>query len=176
MSEKKGVLPEKAVYSGDGTEKDPAYRASLNFIARRPRSRRETEDYLIRKGFSKAAVAGAVSRLDGYGYLNDEVYARMLVESRDRLNPRSASALRAELASRGVDEAAAGPALERLDELDAARRAVEKGLYRWRGSDRAGFTRKAMAFLARRGFSFEISAEVCARAWEAMAEEFEKDR
>ena len=176
MSETKDFHREKTVSSEEGTEKDRAYRSSLNFIARRPRSRRETEEYLSRKGFSKTAVSATLRRLEAYGYLNDEAYARMLVESRERLNPRSVSALRAELASRGVDEAAAGPVLERLDELGAARRAVEKNLYRWRGSEQAGFNRKVMAFLARRGFSFEISTEVCARAWEAVAQEFEKDR
>jgi regulatory protein len=156
-------------------EEELAYRASLGFIALKARSRWETIQYLLRRGFSDEAAAGAVKRLEDYGYLNDKAYARMLVESRTRLNPRGGAALRGELASKGVEESTAVAAVEAVDERDSARRAVEKGLYRWRGSDRKSFTRKVMAFLGRRGFSYEVANEACTEAWESLSGNLKTD-
>lgn len=150
------------------SDEDRAYRTALGFIATKARTIRETAVHLSRRGFTDEAVAEAVSRLRKHRYLDDEAYARTLVESRTRLNPRGVPALVGELVSRGVDERTAAEAASVLDEADAARRALEKGLYRWRDSDRAGFTRKAMAFLGRRGFSGGISVRACHEAWEAM--------
>jgi regulatory protein len=156
-----GRLPE--------TEQDRAFAAALRFIARKARSRRETVEYLERKGYCGAAAAVAVSRLDRYGYLNDEDYARMLVDSRTRHNPRGITALREELISKGVDEVTIDSAVEGVDERDAARRAVERGLYRWRREDRKSFFRKVMTFLGRRGFPYDVSAEVCREAWQVLS-------
>lgn len=157
------------------SEEDRAYRKALGFIASKARTVRETADYLAGRGFHDEAVAGAVSRLMGHGYLNDEAYSRMLVESRTRLNPRGISALTGELISKGVDERTAAEATSDVDEADAARRAVKKGFYRWRNCDRAQFTRKATAFLGRRGFPAGISVQICNEAWKAMAENNEGD-
>ena len=161
---RRGVSPRPE----EGREEDRAYRAALGFVASKARSIRETAGHLSRRGFTDRAIADAVSRLEGYGYLNDDAYARMLVESRTRLNPRGVSALVRELALKGVEENIAAAAAGGIDEVDAARRAVEKGLYRWRDCDRKSFTRKVTAFLARRGFPYDISAEVCAKAWEEL--------
>lgn len=157
------------------SDEDRAYRTALGFIAAKARTIRETAAHLSRRGFTDEAVSEAVARLRKHRYLDDEAYARILVESRTRLNPRGVTALVGELVSKGVDERTAAEAASGVDEADAARRALEKGLYRWRDSDRAGFTRKAMAFLGRRGFSGEISIQACHEAWKAMTGNNETD-
>jgi regulatory protein len=151
-----------------------AFAASLSFIARKARSRMETLEYLRRKGYSGPAATGAVKRLELYGYINDADYAPMLVDSRMRANPRGISALRGELASKGIDESTIEAAVQNVDEHDAARRAVERGLYRWRGSDRRSFFRKVMAFLGRRGFPYDVASEVCNEAWESVSGDSEE--
>ena len=155
-------------------EEDRAFAASIDFIARKARSRLETVTYLSRKGFSGRAAADAVGKLEHYGYLNDEEYARMIVDSRVRLNPRGVLALRGELSSKGVDERTIEKAVQGVDERESARLAVERGLYRWRGDDRRSFFRKVMAFLGRRGFPYDVASEVCNEAWESVSGDFEE--
>lgn len=164
MDKKKGDLG-----NATGKEEDRAFAASVDFIAKKARSRLETVKYLSRKGYSGRAVADAVKKLEHYGYLNDEDYARMVVDSRFRLNPRGVSSLRGELSSRGVDEQTIERAVEGVDERESARLAVKRGLYRWRGDDRRSFFRKVMAFLGRRGFSYDVASEVCKEAWESVS-------
>jgi regulatory protein len=159
------------VTKGDGEQ---AFAASLDFIARKPRSRLETVTFLKRKGYSGRAVADAVGKLERYGYLNDEDYARMVVDSRARLNPRGILALRGELSSRGVDERTIDKTVQAVDERESARLAVKRGLYRWRGDDRKRFFRKVMAFLGRRGFPYDVASEVCKEAWESVSGDSEE--
>jgi regulatory protein len=166
-----GTVNEKKGSGGRvmNSEEDRAFAASLDFIARKARSRLETVKYLSRKGFSGHAAADAVGTLEHYGYLNDEEYARMVVDSRARLNPRGIMALRGELSSKGVDEQTIDKAVQGIDERESARLAVERGLYRWRGDDRKNFFRKVMAFLGRRGFPYDVASQVCKEAWELMS-------
>ncbi|MFO8089604.1 MAG: regulatory protein RecX [Desulfatiglandaceae bacterium] len=163
-------VDEKKVGAGNviRREEDRAFAASLDFLASKARSRLETVKYLSRKGFSGRAAADAVGKLEHYGYLNDEEYARMVVDSRVRLNPRGVPALRGELSSKGVDERTIDKAVQGIDERECARLAVERGLYRWRGDDRRSFFRKVMAFLGRRGFPYDVASEVCNEAWESV--------
>jgi len=155
-------------------EEDRAFAASLGFIAKKARSRLETVRYLSQKGYSDRAVAEAVRRLERYGYLNDKEYARMIVDSRVRINPRGIMALRGELSSRGVDERTIDKAVQGVDERESARLAVKRGLYRWRGDDRTTFFRKVMAFLGRRGFPYDVASEVCSEAWDAVSRDSEE--
>ena len=57
-------------------------------------------------------------------------------------------------------------ALDEVDEDAAAWAAIENKLYRWRELEKAEFEQKAVAFLARRGFNFEIARRAAARAWQ----------
>ena len=56
-------------------------------------------------GYRHALVDDVVGRLVELGYLDDGTFARAWVESRDRSRPRGESALRRELALKGVDRA-----------------------------------------------------------------------
>src|SRR4051812_17458260 len=86
---------------------DPAavLEAGARFLEARPRSVGEGRRKLARLGYRPELVAGAVERLTQLGFLDDEAFARALVESRDRAKPRGEHALRRELGLKGVDKA-----------------------------------------------------------------------
>ncbi len=88
-----------------GAVDDPAVvlEAAARFLEARPRSVAEVRRRLTTAGYRADLVEGAVERLLELGILDDEAFARMWVESRDRARPRGERAIRQELGLKGVD-------------------------------------------------------------------------
>lgn len=79
--------------------------AAFRYLEARARSVAETRRRLTEAGYRGELVEGAIERLLTIGLLDDEVFARNWVESRDRASPRGETALRRELRLRGVEGA-----------------------------------------------------------------------
>jgi len=77
--------------------------AALRFLEVRSRSVAEVRRRLITAGYRPELVEGAIERLLELGMLDDEVFARLWVESRDRARPRGEHALIIELRQKGID-------------------------------------------------------------------------
>jgi regulatory protein len=92
--------------------------AAARFLEVRSRSVDEVRRHLTQAGYQHELVAAALERLTALGMLDDAVFARMWVESRDRARPRSEMALRRELTLKGIDRELAA---EVLDERRAGR-------------------------------------------------------
>jgi SOS response regulatory protein OraA/RecX len=76
-------------------------------------------------------------------------------------------ALRAELRLKGMADAVIDETLQTIDEHSLARQAAERKLRSLQNLDWQTFRTKLSAHLARRGFSYEIAAEVCRAAWQS---------
>lgn len=79
--------------------------AAARFLEVRSRSVEEVRRRLTSAGYRPDLVEGAIERLSEFGILDDDVFARAWVESRDRARPRGERAIRQELARKGVDRA-----------------------------------------------------------------------
>lgn len=143
-----------------------AYQRALNYLSFRSRSRVEIERYLREKKVAPDIITATIERLDEEGLIDDSAFAESWVENRERLKPKGARALRYELQQKGLSETAIDSALEQIDESELAWRAIEKKVRQWQALDEAGFKRKAMAFLSRRGFDYEVTMETVERAWQ----------
>jgi SOS response regulatory protein OraA/RecX len=77
--------------------------AALRFLEVRSRSVAEVRRRLMSAGYRPELVEGAIERLLELGMLDDEVFARLWVESRDRARPRGEHALIIELRQKGID-------------------------------------------------------------------------
>ena len=77
--------------------------AALRFLEVRSRSVAEVRRRLTSAGYRAELVDGAIARLLELGMLDDEVFARLWVESRDRAHPRGERALLIELRHKGID-------------------------------------------------------------------------
>src|ERR1035437_10061518 len=108
-------------------ETDPAVvmNAAARFLELRSRSVREVTRNLTMSGFPTELIEGAVARLLELGLLDDTVYARAWVESRDRSRPRGESALRRELSLKGIERETIAVVLTERGE--AAQAAAEEG-------------------------------------------------
>lgn len=150
---------------------DAAFRArdaALNLLSHRARSRAEIRRRLGRREYPTAVIEETVAWLEGRGYLDDAAFAGSFVRDRLRLRPRGRLGLLSELRRKGVDEATAAAAVDRvleeegLDEatlaLDAAdawarkNRTVVRRAGRSR-EDRQRARRRLYGHLARRGFA-----------------------
>jgi regulatory protein len=145
--------------------------AAAAFLSVRPRSVSETTRRLRQLGYPEGLVDGVVARLIEVGYLDDQVFARTWVESRDRAKPRGDMALRRELALKGiardvVDEVMSDREIAsdgRDTNLEAALRLLErKRASIEREPDPRKRRQKAYALLARSGFDSDTCREAAA--------------
>jgi regulatory protein len=148
-------------------QKDAVQRAvdyGLNLLSYRARSRSEIARRLRRKGYEDAAIEEAIARLTRAELLDDEAFARYWVDNRFRFNPRGEAMLRQELRQKGVKDQVIDTALEDYDEEDAAARAAETAIHRWRRLDPADLRGKLYNYLRRRGFPYALIEPVLERA------------
>ena len=139
---------------------------ALGLLAVRQRSRRELERRLVQAGFERDEVDAELERLELVGLLDDEAFARAVVESRMGARGESRRAVAAKLSQAGVDREVAGVALDEAPEEEQARadRLAETRAGRVAGLDPAtGFTRVS-GFLMRRGYPPAVARQAARRA------------
>lgn len=130
--------------------------AALSLLARRPRTTKDLEVRLERKGFDAAQVVATLSDLSRLGLVDDVAFARAWARGqaeRRLLGPR---AVRAGLIRQGVTTAMADDVVRELyaeiDERRLARQVADRS-----GTDRDSATRRRLHDrLARRGFSSDV--------------------
>jgi regulatory protein len=142
------------------------YDAAVEFLATRPRSLVEIRRHLHGKRYDDEAIDGAIDRLRAQRYVNDLDFARYWIEQRSRFRPKGDRALVSELSNKGVSRETINAALGEMpaeSEGDRARRAIARQLTRWSSLEPAERKRKIHAFLAQRGFGYDVIEEVIAR-------------
>ena len=140
-------------------ERPLAMTRALNLLGYRARSEGEMRERLGRYGYAPETVEAIIGRLEELAYLDDEEFARQKArEKAKRYGPRRVSAdlmksgVGRELASRAVAEE-----FEGRSELEDARSAASR---RYNGGGSEAEARRVYGFLARRGYSAGVCAEV----------------
>ena len=139
-----------------------AYVEAIKRLARQPQSRAALRQRLLTLGYVDVAVDAALDRAEGDGYLNDREFAASLV--RRRTKGRGHALIAQELRAKGIDEAAAGPALAAVDAEVEAEQALALGrslVANRRLADAEGLTAYIGPRLSRRGFSSGLVYRVC---------------
>ncbi len=129
---------------------------ALHFLEHRPRSSAEIRRYLQSKGYETAIIERVLDRLRDVQLVDDQAFARYWIDQRATFKPRSAFALRAELAQKGLNRDAIDEALTDVDETAQARRAAEQQLTRWQHLSADDRRTRLAAFLQRRGFRYDL--------------------
>ena len=164
------LSPEKLAALQTEDEAEKAFQRSLHFLSYRPRSQAEVERNLRKHEVPETLIAPVIERLKAAKLLDDTDFARRWVENRATFRPRGAYALRQELRQKGVADSSILQALEDLDETELARQAAMRKASQLAGLEWQAFRTKLSAFLARRGFGYDIVAEVCRETWESLKE------
>lgn len=126
----------------------------INFLSYRPRSEKELRDRASRY-FPPGSILpldDVINKLKALGYLNDLEFARWFANSRMKNRPRSTRHLAAELYAKGIDKSVIQTV---LTEFGNDRQAIRSLIAKKSTLSRD----KLIAYLARRGFPWEIIKE-----------------
>lgn len=138
-----------------------AFNKSLKYLSFRARSVKEVKDYLARKNFGVGTIDEVVKKLIELKFLNDEEFAKMWIEERQRIKGKSKFALKLELLNKGLDKDVIEPLLKNAeDDFEVAKAIFEKKKNKLKGLAELEFKKKTSSFLQRKGFSWEIISHV----------------
>ena len=69
-------------------QQQQTYEVALNFLSYRPRSVREVEQRLRKKGYLPGQIEATIARLSKQGYVDDREFARFWINNRQTFSPR----------------------------------------------------------------------------------------
>ena len=142
------------------------YEAAVRYLATRPRSVGEIRRHLRGKRYDDETIDGAIDKLRAHRYVDDLDFAKYWIEQRAKFRPKGDRALVSELSMKGVARETIDIALGELSpdsEAERALRAIARPSTRWRDLEPAVRRRKIHAYLAQRGFGYEVIDEVIRR-------------
>lgn len=149
---------------------ETAHESALHYLSYRARTIAEMRHNLADKGFSEAISETVIARLCEVGLLDDAAFAQQWVMERDRSDPRGRLAMRYELRQKGISDQIIDPALESVDEEDAALRAALPRLEHMNRLDETACRKQVLAYLQRRGFPYSIARDAFIHAWQTTIE------
>jgi regulatory protein len=132
------------------------------------KSRHQLAQVLARRAVPSEAAEEALDRYTELGYIDDAVFARSWVESRQRARGLAGSVLRRELRDKGIDAEIIDAVLLECVDPDAERASaaalVDKKLQSMRGVDPDTATRRLVGMLSRKGYSPGLAYNVVREA------------
>lgn len=150
--------------SGDSPDASDPLALARSIVLRQltlaPRSRHQLAVKLAERGVPEEAATAVLNRFEEVQLIDDAEFARMWVRSRSATRSLARSALKRELAEKGVDPALAEDALAQVsddDERDAAGELIQRKMRQGVDlSDRAARdkeVRRLVSMLARKGYA-----------------------
>ena len=128
------------------------YQRTLEWVLVRPRSIRETRDYLKRRGHFEFSES-IIQRLLDKKYLDDCKFAEWYVENRFVKKGISKKRLRMELMKKGVAREIVDEAIDDRDDEEEIRKVIAKKRAKYDDE-------KLMGYLVRQGFSYDLVKQV----------------
>lgn len=134
------------------------YDKILRFATLRPRSEREYKNWLRKHKVHESLHKKLFEKLIHLDFLDDEKFATWWVDQRNNFRPKSKRILNQELRIKGIDKEVIENVLSetKIDEEKIAKEMLEKKIYRWKNLNDFEARKKMSAFLARRGFGWDI--------------------
>lgn len=138
---------------------------ALNYVDYQARTVEEVRRKLCKKGYNDVDSEDAIQYLLGYGFLDDEAYAKSYVRGRFAGSGYGPRRLRAELIRKGVSSSIIANALtELVKEVDLESKARQLAHRRWESLSREPDIRKRKKklfdYLVRRGFDYHIVSRI----------------
>ncbi len=135
------------------------YQRTLEWVLARPRSEKETSDYLYKKIYEKKLdkeyIRKIIEKLEKKKYLNDEAFAKWYVENRFVKKGISKKRLSLELAKKGISREIVERVLKDSgrDEKEEILKIIAKKRARYDDD-------KLIQYLGRQGFSYELAKDL----------------
>ena len=136
-----------------------AFKVAFAALRSKERTNAELTAWLERRGYGAEEVQAAIGRLADMGELDDERFARLYAEDKRDLRGWGAERIREALLARGVPPSLAEAAVEADSHEAQVRRArnllTGRAQRLAKDADRA----RALGYLTRRGYEYEIAYE-----------------
>ena len=146
---------------------------ALRQLANTPKTRRQLEAALAKRGCDPEVAASVLDRLTEVGLVDDLAFTEVYVRSKQTSRRLSRSALARELETKGVAKDTVAEVLDRVsdaEEEDRARQLIRSRLTRLDGLDRQVKVRRLAGLLARKGYPSRIAGRVIFDELDAIAE------
>ncbi len=153
--------------------RERALQYALRLLSYRARSEKELRQRLEQKGWDQTIIQETLDRLRQNGLLDDSRFARDWIENRQTFRPRGTRLLYQELRQKGVDDQTIQQALTGIDEEAAAQALARRQAQRLKSAPPHVFHQKLIAYLIRRGFSYELANTVSQNIWEELTNKME---
>ena len=142
------------------SESSEAFDLALSYISKYTKTKKQLLEYLMRKGYTYPVAFKAVEKLESYGYVNDENFAKRYVESNSK--NKGKLLIKRELALKGISEKCADNAVNGiLDEGESAFNLAKKYM---RGKQNDFKTlQKCYRHLLSKGFSFDSAHDAISK-------------
>ncbi|MEZ0580065.1 regulatory protein RecX [Nocardioides sp. MH1] len=127
----------------------------LDQLTGQARSRHELAERLARRNVPDDVAGPLLDRFEEVGLVDDEAFARLWVDSRQRTRGLARRALAQELRRKGIAEETAREVLDEVDPADeeqVARELVRKKMRSMRSLDDVVAARRLAGMLARKGY------------------------
>ena len=144
-------------------ERDP-FEVALAALRRKERASAELTRWLERRGYGSAEVSTAIERLTEAGELDDERFARRYAEDKRELSGWGGERIRQALLDRGVESSLVDVVLASDSPGGELERASELLMRRGRPLTEDADRQRALEYLARRGYDYEIAYQAVRRA------------
>ena len=129
--------------------RDPLLHYASRLLSYRSRSEKEMRERLSTKGFGEEEINRAITRLKSGGLLDDGKLARSLMRYAGEERGLGLSATRHFLIEKGVPREIVDETTREIDEVEIARRLLNKKLRAW-----SKFSRPSQALLKKRLYGF----------------------
>ncbi len=136
-----------------------AFEAALAELRRKELTTAEIAAWLGRRGYGADEVEGAITGLTEAGELDDQRFAQRYAEDKRALRGWGSERIREALASRGIPDSLIELALEDDSEVAQVGRASELLVRRNQPLNEEADRARALGFLARRGYGYEVAYE-----------------
>jgi len=137
---------------------------AVKLLAAKPRSIRELRERLLEKSWTNAEIVdGVLEKLKGYGYLDDDQFARDVALSNLRQKPQGRRRLQQTMSRKKLDretvDSAIEAAFEKVPEDELIDVAIEKYLRLKGRPENRDQLKKFYDHLLRRGFDYSLVRE-----------------
>jgi regulatory protein len=162
------ISEEKIAELRSEDEIETAYQRALKLFDYRDRSEHEVRQKLTHLNIDKCTIDAVINRLTKGEIINDRRFAAQWIANRTEFRPRSQRALRYELIQKGISDAIISNTLELVDDEKACYEAAQKQSRKYNGLEWSEFRKRMVAFLARRGFHYQIANQTTERIFEEL--------
>ena len=135
-----------------------AQKRTFKYLSYRERSEKEVRDYLNRKDFPNDVIDAIIIKFKEWGYLNNERFARLWVQSRANSGRRGPILVKKELQNKGISSSLIeGIISEEYDsgrEHETAYNLLQKRIRRYQDEEFQKLKIRLSQYLQRKGFRY----------------------